>query len=137
MAKKNRIPKYIAGVKVPKPLRKSKMLRAMMDNSGGRDVLAHALTAGAGAAMALLIGQRCGRGAAGCVLGRDAGRARLGPAVQTQAAPESFPSPARADALTAAAREPDDQEKGSGLETIERFLISKYHDKSDRGRERR
>jgi hypothetical protein len=58
MAKKNRIPKYIAGVKVPKPLRKSKMLRAIMDNSGGRDVLAHALTAGAGAAVALLIGQR-------------------------------------------------------------------------------
>ena len=60
MAKKNRIPKYIAGVKVPKPLRKSKMLRAMMGNSGGRDVLAHALTAGAGAAVALLIGQREG-----------------------------------------------------------------------------
>lgn len=30
MAKKNRLPKKIAGVKVPKPLRKSKMLRAMM-----------------------------------------------------------------------------------------------------------
>ncbi len=60
MAKKNRIPKKIAGVKVPKPLRKSKMLRAMMDNSGGRDVLAHAFTAGAGAAVALLIGQREG-----------------------------------------------------------------------------
>ena len=36
------------------------MLRAMMDNSGGRDVLAHALTAGAGAVVALLIGQREG-----------------------------------------------------------------------------
>jgi hypothetical protein len=58
MAKKHRIPKKIAGVKVPKPLRKSKMLRAMMDNSSGRDVLAHALTAGAAAAAAILIGQR-------------------------------------------------------------------------------
>ncbi len=58
MAKKNRIPKKIAGVKVPKPLRKSKMLRAMMNNSGGRDVLAHALTAGAAAAATILIGQR-------------------------------------------------------------------------------
>ncbi|WOS64678.1 hypothetical protein [Sinorhizobium fredii] len=32
MAKKSRIPKKIAGVKVPKPLRKSKMLRAMLGN---------------------------------------------------------------------------------------------------------
>ncbi|MET4691170.1 hypothetical protein [Sinorhizobium fredii] len=34
MAKKNRIPWKIAGVGFPKPLRKSKMLRAMMGNSG-------------------------------------------------------------------------------------------------------
>jgi hypothetical protein len=58
MANKNRLPKRIAGVKVPKPLRKSKMLRAMMDNSAGREVLAHALTAGAAAAAAILIGHR-------------------------------------------------------------------------------
>jgi hypothetical protein len=58
MAKKHRIPKKIAGVKVAKPLRKSKMLRAMMNNSGGRDVLAHALTAGAAAAAAILISHR-------------------------------------------------------------------------------
>jgi hypothetical protein len=31
--------------------------------------------------------------------------------------------------LRAAAREPDDAEEGGGLETIERFLISKYGDK--------
>ncbi len=42
MAKKNRIPKKIAGVKVPKPLRKSKMLRSMMASDLGRDVLAKA-----------------------------------------------------------------------------------------------
>ncbi|MDX0967309.1 hypothetical protein [Sinorhizobium medicae] len=54
MAKKNRIPKKIAGVKVPKPLRKSKMLRSMMASDLGRDVLAKALTAGAGAAAAVL-----------------------------------------------------------------------------------
>ncbi|MDE3812574.1 hypothetical protein I7I49_20230 [Sinorhizobium meliloti] len=58
MTKKNRIPKKIAGVKVPKPLRKSKMLRALLDNGGGRDVLAHALTAGASAAAAILINGR-------------------------------------------------------------------------------
>jgi hypothetical protein len=58
MAKKNRIPKKIAGVKVPKPLRKSKMLRSMMASDLGRDVLANALTAGAGAAAAVLVNHR-------------------------------------------------------------------------------
>ncbi len=55
MAKKNRIPKKIAGVKVPKALRKSKLLGSMMASDVGRDVLAKALTAGAGAAAAVLI----------------------------------------------------------------------------------
>ncbi|MHC2357707.1 hypothetical protein ACVMB3_007230 [Sinorhizobium meliloti] len=50
MAKKSRIPKKIAGVKVPKPLRKSKMLRSMMASDLARDVLAKALTAVPGAA---------------------------------------------------------------------------------------
>ncbi|AWI59629.1 hypothetical protein [Sinorhizobium fredii] len=58
MAKKSRIPKKIAGVKVPQPLRKSKMLRAMLGNSAGRAVLAHALTAAAAAATATLVGHR-------------------------------------------------------------------------------
>ncbi|AWM27259.1 hypothetical protein N181_29210 [Sinorhizobium fredii USDA 205] len=55
MAKKNRIPKKIAGVKVPKTLRKSKVLGAMMASKVGRDLLAKALTAGAGAAAAVLV----------------------------------------------------------------------------------
>ncbi|MET4691097.1 hypothetical protein [Sinorhizobium fredii] len=58
MAKKNRIPKKIAGVKVPRPLRKSKVLRSMMASGVGRDVLANALTAGAGAAAAILVDHR-------------------------------------------------------------------------------
>jgi hypothetical protein len=58
MAKKNRIPKKIAGVKVPRPLRKSKVLRSMMASDIGRDVLANALTAGAGAAAAVLVDHR-------------------------------------------------------------------------------
>ncbi|XNY03938.1 hypothetical protein ACMFL9_04065 (plasmid) [Sinorhizobium meliloti] len=58
MAKKNGVPKKIAGVKVPKPLRKSKVLRSMMATSVGRDVFANALTAGAGAAAAILVEQR-------------------------------------------------------------------------------
>ena len=39
MAKKSRIPKKIAGVKVPRPLRKSEMPRSMMARDLGRDVL--------------------------------------------------------------------------------------------------
>ena len=48
MAKKNRIPKKIAGVKVPKALRRSKMLGYMVASDVGRDMLAKAVTAGAG-----------------------------------------------------------------------------------------
>ncbi|ASP73809.1 hypothetical protein GOB07_28805 [Sinorhizobium meliloti] len=58
MAKKHRIPKKVAGVKVPKGLRKSKALRAMMSSDVGRDVLANALKAGAGAAAAVLMDHR-------------------------------------------------------------------------------
>jgi hypothetical protein len=55
---KNRVPKAIAGYKVPKSIRKSPMLNALLASDIGRNVLANALTAGAGAAAAVLIGQR-------------------------------------------------------------------------------
>jgi hypothetical protein len=59
MAKKKApLPKKIAGVKVPKMVRKSRMLRAMLRNPMGRDLLANALVAGAGAAAAVLIEER-------------------------------------------------------------------------------
>ena len=58
MAKKIKLPKKVAGYKVPKSVRKSKLLRALLNNSVGRDVLANALTAGAGAAAAVLIENR-------------------------------------------------------------------------------
>ncbi|MCO6425507.1 hypothetical protein [Sinorhizobium meliloti] len=51
MAKKSRM---IAGVKVLKPLRESQMLKSMMASDLGRNVLAKALTAGEGAAAAVL-----------------------------------------------------------------------------------
>jgi hypothetical protein len=55
MGKKNKlIPKKIAGLKVPKKLRKSKMLRGLLSSAGGREILASALTAGAAAAAAAL-----------------------------------------------------------------------------------
>jgi hypothetical protein len=60
MAKKknNWMPKKVAGIKIPKRLRKSRMLRQLLSSSLGRDILANALTAGAGAAAAVLINHR-------------------------------------------------------------------------------
>lgn len=55
---KIKIPKKIAGHKVPKSIRKSPILKAMLRNKTGRDVLAQALVAGAGAAAAVLIEER-------------------------------------------------------------------------------
>lgn len=53
--KKNAIPKKIAGLKIPKSVRKSAALRALLGSDLGRDILANALTAGAGAAAAVLM----------------------------------------------------------------------------------
>jgi hypothetical protein len=58
MAKKNAIPKKIAGFRIPKKVRKSSALRALLTNDIGRGILANALTAGAGAAAAVLLGDR-------------------------------------------------------------------------------
>jgi hypothetical protein len=59
MAKKsNPIPKKVAGVKIPKALRKSKMLRSLLNSPMGREIVANALTAGAGAAAAVLVRER-------------------------------------------------------------------------------
>ena len=52
------IPKKIAGFKVPKAVRKSRLLRSLLENPLGRDIVANALTAGAGAAAAVLIEER-------------------------------------------------------------------------------
>lgn len=58
MAKKNAIPKKVAGFKVPKTIRKSKPLKAMLSSKTGRDILAKALLAGAAAAAAVLAEER-------------------------------------------------------------------------------
>ncbi len=55
---KNKIPKAIGGYKVPKTIRRSPMIKALLASDIGRNVLANALTAGAGAAAAVLIGDR-------------------------------------------------------------------------------
>lgn len=56
--KKNAIPKKIAGFRIPKAVRKSTVVRGLLANDLGRDILANALTAGAGAAAAVLMGER-------------------------------------------------------------------------------
>ncbi|MDR9776891.1 hypothetical protein RJJ65_30405 [Rhizobium hidalgonense] len=55
MAKKNSIPKKIAGYKVPKALRKSSLINGLLGSDIGRGILANALTAAAGAAAAVLV----------------------------------------------------------------------------------
>ena len=58
MGRKNAIPKKIAGYKVPKSLRKSRLLKHLLRSPLGREILANALTAGAGAAAAAMFGMR-------------------------------------------------------------------------------
>lgn len=72
--KKNLIPKKIAGLKVPKTLRKSKTLRSLLGSATGREILANALTAGAGAAAAALLRHREEVGQAAAQGARRGGR---------------------------------------------------------------
>jgi hypothetical protein len=60
MAKKRKIalPKTVAGLKVPKSLRKSRLLRSLLASPLGRKVVADALIAGAGAAATVLMRER-------------------------------------------------------------------------------
>ncbi len=58
MSKKKRLPRKIAGIRVPKFLRKSSVLRTVLASSVGREIAARALTAAAGAAAAVLIQDR-------------------------------------------------------------------------------
>jgi hypothetical protein len=55
---KTKIPKTIAGVKVPKALRKSGAVSTMLNNPLGREILAGAIVAGATAAAAALVKHR-------------------------------------------------------------------------------
>lgn len=47
---KTKLPKTLLGVKVPKALRKARMVKQLLKNPAGRDLLVGALTAGAAAA---------------------------------------------------------------------------------------
>jgi hypothetical protein len=58
MAKKNAIPKKVAGFKVPRSIRKSPILKSLLASKMGREILGKALIAGAGAAAAVLAEER-------------------------------------------------------------------------------
>jgi hypothetical protein len=56
--KKATLPKRVAGIKVPKGLRRSRMLRSLLASQLGRQVVADAIVAGAAAGAAVLVGER-------------------------------------------------------------------------------
>jgi hypothetical protein len=63
MAKKNRIPRKIAGVKIPKMLRNNSLIKGLLGSPTGRQVIAEALQAAAAAAAAALVATRAAGGA--------------------------------------------------------------------------
>jgi hypothetical protein len=64
MAKK-KIPKKIAGIKIPKVLRKNSLLKSLVGTAAGRQIVADALKAAAGAAAAALVASRMSEGSKG------------------------------------------------------------------------
>ena len=60
MAKKNRIPKKIAGIKIPKVMRRNSLIKGLLGSPAGRQVIAQALLAAASAAAAVLTAAKAG-----------------------------------------------------------------------------
>jgi hypothetical protein len=55
---KNRIPKKVAGIKIPKILRKNSLLKGLLGSATGRQLVADALVAAATAAATVLAGAK-------------------------------------------------------------------------------
>jgi hypothetical protein len=55
MATKNKIPKKLFGVKIPKVLRSDTLIKSLLNSPIGRQIIANALVAAAGAAAAALV----------------------------------------------------------------------------------
>jgi len=55
---KMKVPKRIAGFKVPKQIRKSELLHGLLASKTGREIAGRALVAGASAAAAVLVAER-------------------------------------------------------------------------------
>lgn len=66
MAKrKNRIPRKLFGVKIPKNMRKNNLVKSLLNNPVGRQIIANALVAAAGAAATALVATADGSAKAG------------------------------------------------------------------------
>lgn len=88
MAKKTKVlPKKVAGMKVPKQLRKSRLVGSLLRSRLGRQIVADALVAGAAAAAGVLVREREEIAAAGKAEVRRGRRvaALLGEAVESAA----------------------------------------------------
>jgi hypothetical protein len=85
--KKARIPKKVAGVKIPKFVRKSDFLGTLLASDIGRDILANALTAAAGAAAAVILEHRDDIASAGKSAARESAKTGsvIGEAAQSAA----------------------------------------------------
>lgn len=72
------IPKKVAGVKVPKAVRESSSLSTLFNSALGREILADALIAAAGAAAAALTRSRAAKNAGNAVMDAGSGAASAG-----------------------------------------------------------
>jgi hypothetical protein len=70
--KKNRIPKKLFGVKIPKVMRRNSLVKSLLNNPAGRQIIANALVAAAGAAATALVATTEGPAKAGAAVA-DAG----------------------------------------------------------------
>ena len=84
-AGKVKIPKTVAGFKVPKQIRKSSVVRSLLSSKTGREIAGRALIAGAGAAAAALVAERSDIADASKAAGRKGKRslARVGEAAES------------------------------------------------------
>ena len=84
-AGKVKIPKTVAGFKVPKQIRKSSVVRSLLSSRTGREIAGRALIAGAGAAAAALVAERSDIADASKAAGRKGKRslARVGEAAES------------------------------------------------------
>lgn len=138
--KKSGVPKKVAGVKVPKSVRQSKSLSTLLTSNLGREILADALIAAAGAAAAALTRTRTARNAGHAVADAGAGASD---AVQTAAgavasvvseAAKSFLPPSLLGDNDSPAARPRYAQKAS--DTASRKRSKKSGDKKDTGKKR-
>jgi hypothetical protein len=133
---KTKVPKKIAGVKVPKAVRKSKAFDTLLGSPFGREVLAGALVAAAGAAASYLMkhrpsaGQVVGAGKATVEAGADAASATKDLTRAAAAALADLVTTASARFLPTAPAGPTSPVKAKGAKSKDRKVVA--HPRSKR-----